>query len=510
MSRSLPVMTLRLLAAAALAALAAGCMRSEQDLTLNLDGSFDLKMSFAYDEKAWAEFGKLLEASIGGKDTEDRDVPPQLDPLIKEAETRAKLEAAKAAGVEVRSFKVEKAADGWLGETLDAHCRDLAALNAALRALGNEEEFALKRNADGTFTLASKGRESPLPFAQELGKEESAEERKKLKGFKVISAITVPGEITETNAHAREGRKARWTVDAADKDFLAKVKTMVGKDDSVTFKADGFKLPAGESHRYIRNDLTLALNADGSVDVAERKSVHDAFFKEAEARAVASQGNADGLRRMFDEQAVRDEFRQDRQEGEKAGIELKNVKAELSGGWRRITVETHCRDLAAARAAVEVSEYALVRSADGNYLLTISPAEDPKQAMPELPAMKGMIRKMWELQRLYITVRVPGDVIVSTAHEVNGRELKWAYDVTDPKFDEKLADMGKKGRIVSFKGAGLDLKEVKAEPRPGMTPAHGYRDGGGRKKPVKPPPEGEAPTEPAPAPPAPAPEAPRP
>jgi len=502
---------LRLFAAAALAVLAAGCMRLDQDIVLNVDGSFDLKMTFAYDEKSWAESAKALGAAISEEDGMGREVPPRLDPLIKEAETRAKLDAAKRAGVEVRSFKVAKAADGWLSETLEAHCKDLAALNAAMRAMDKEEEFALTRNADGTFTLVSKGGESQLPFAGELGKEDSAEELKKLKGFRMVSAVTVPGEITASNAHAREGRTARWAVDAADKDFLAKFKAMAGKDDSVTFRAEGFKPAAGESHRYLRTDLTLVLNADGSADVTERKSVHDAFFKEAEARAVAQQGNSDALRRMFDEQAVRDEFKQDRQEGEKAGVELKSVKAELAGGWRRIAKEMHCRDLAAARAAAEAGDWSLIRSADGNYLLTISPSEDPATALPELPAMKGMIRKMWELQRLYITVRVPGDVIVTTAHETSGRELKWSYDTTDPKFDEKLADMKKKGQIVSFKGAGLDLKEVRAEPKTrGPQSIYGYRDGGGRRKPAKPPAEGEAPRESAPAPPAQDPEAPRP
>ncbi len=507
MRRSLQAMVLRALAVVALAWPAAGCMRLDQDVTLNADGSFDLKVSFAYDEKAWAEFGKTLGAVVNGDDAQgDAEPGPKLDPLVKEKETRAKLEAAKAAGVEVRSFKVAKTPDGWLGETLDARCRDLAALNAALRALDMEEEFSLKRNADGSFTLASKGGESPLPLAQELGTEESAEELKKLKGFKAVSAITVPGEIVETNAHTREGRTARWAVDAADKDFPARVRAMIGKDDSVTFRADGFKPASREVHRYLREELELTFNADGSVDLVERKAMHEVFYKETEVRARANRGNADYLHRMFDEKVILDEFRQDQREGEKSGVELKAVKSEQVDGWHRVSTEMHCRDLAAAREAMGVRDYSLARSSEGTYRLTISAPDDAVRAVPELPAMKDMIRKMWELRRFYVTVRVPGDVTASTAHATSGRELKWSYDVNDLKFDEKLADMHRKGLVVSFKSEGLDLKEIPAAPKRGMTPVSGYRDGGVRKKPgpEKAQPEGED-SKPAPPPESPAP-----
>lgn len=462
-----------------LAVASVGCIRAEQELTLNADGSFDLKMNCSYDEKAWATHMASITAGLG--------VPAEEpEAMIKEPELRAKLEVAKAAGVEIKEFKVERV-KGWLGYSLDARCVNLAAVNMTLRALDTEDEFSLVHNADDTWTLASA--ETPPSFLTEEKKGTDEEQQKaleKFKDFRAVFTMNVPGEIAETDAHSREGRRAQWVLDISDKNVLDKAAAMGAKGTHVTFKAPGLKVAPGELHRYILTEATLTLNADGSADAVVRRSMHDVFYKETEVRQRIGRGSSEDLANLFDETAIRKAFKEAQSKGGRQGIDLKAVKCATADGWHRATAVMHCRDLAAAREATERRDLTLTKRADGNYHVTI---ESPEPAEPRdmgIAALKvgldKMERRMWEYCRERMTVKVPGDVIESNAHESKASEAQWSFDITDPKFEEKLATKKQKGSFVVFKGQGLDLKEVQPAPQPGLTPAYGYRDGGGHKK----------------------------
>lgn len=215
----------------------------------------------------------------------------------------------------------------------------------------------------------------------------------------------------------------------------------------------------------------MTINDDGSADA----TIHYAMSEQTIAQLEAmKQGNPNAQQGpSFDEAKIKEQFEKQKAQG----VELKSVKVESKDGWKHVTVAVHSKSVgAAARAASQQGQdnkempFSLLKKGD-NYELCMGggdkaggmgDAANPEQKAQQQKMMKGMMAGM----RMSIKLTVPGEVVETNAHEKSGKTVSWLLDIdNDPKFFDKMETLGKQGMVVTFKGAGLNLPEIKPAPK---------------------------------------------
>jgi len=238
-------MTKWLMTLAGLAALAgAGCIKTDQDVKLNADGSVDVKVHYAMTEQGIAQLEAMKKLAEQNPDMKVSSKGPDL--IFDEAKLKAEFEKNQAAGVELKSCRVENK-DGWKHAYLEARCADLSAAAKGTGA-GSQRSFSLTRNAEGNYLLEMVVKDK-FPGAgarKDLSPEQKAQQEAMMKammaGLRIEIKLTVPGDIIETTATDKDKRTAIWLLDINDEKFSEKSEELNAKGIKVTFSGKGLEL----------------------------------------------------------------------------------------------------------------------------------------------------------------------------------------------------------------------------------------------------------------------------
>ena len=221
----------RLLAVVLLAWGAAGCVRMEQALTLNGDGSGNLAIRYGMSLKDLAELEATAKQQLAeeGMTSEGPVNPFEFD----EAEVRKDFEDYAELGVSLKSIKTSEE-DGWKYLSLNIAFKTLAGLGQT--EFLSDRIVSLKRLADGRYEFV----QSVPPQAQPGPPEMQDLMKEMMKGFRAALRVTVPGEVVETNADQTDGRTVSWSFDL-DKDAKA-LERIQKASMRVVFQGEGLEL----------------------------------------------------------------------------------------------------------------------------------------------------------------------------------------------------------------------------------------------------------------------------
>jgi hypothetical protein len=222
--------TLRFALISFVALVLAGCMEVEQEITINRDGSGQMKGHFALPENTYNMIKSAKQqAQTQGAEAKE-DIP------LTEEEIRKKFGEKK--DVALTDVKVEDI-DGKHHVSFTAEFKHIEALFED----SEMSNFSLTKDAAGNYTLSAgtpeKDKKPKTPEEQQMEQQMKAMMLPMLKGLKLSLKINTPSEIVTTTASDKTATSAAWAFDIdKDSSFL---------DDEpelkVTFRGDGVTLP---------------------------------------------------------------------------------------------------------------------------------------------------------------------------------------------------------------------------------------------------------------------------
>lgn len=231
-----PVFThgLALVAASALA-LAAGCLRVDQALTLNADGTGRLHVRYGMKQETIRQF----EATDPSR-SEAGGAPAAKSPFLRfdEKQVREDFKVYAQDGVTLESFRAEEK-EGWRYVDLDMR---FASLPGLLKTeFLSDRRLTLRRNAEGDYVLEQHPDNPHVP--EKHAEDQAAQDmlREVMKGFRATMTVTAPGEVIDSNGTAT-GRVVSWVFDLEkDPHAMAKAQQLCMR---VVFRGAGLQLPA--------------------------------------------------------------------------------------------------------------------------------------------------------------------------------------------------------------------------------------------------------------------------
>lgn len=215
-----------------------GCIKMEQDITLNKDGSGNVTFMYGMSEqtinqmKAMAEMGKSM-GEQEGVEAPDDDNPFEFDV----DKVKKKFEAMKDKGISLKSVKTSTK-DGWKYMNISFDFKDIALMNEA-EVMG-ESPLTITKNADGNYVITSR------MSGDDMGAGEAGEEQMKamlpmLAGMRIAVKVNTPGAIISTTAPVKGKNFAEWVFDV-DKDPDSILKMSKTKME-IVFDGKGCTIP---------------------------------------------------------------------------------------------------------------------------------------------------------------------------------------------------------------------------------------------------------------------------
>ncbi|MEA1928288.1 MAG: hypothetical protein U9N73_08770 [Candidatus Auribacterota bacterium] len=201
------IWVLSLVAAIALS----GCIKMEQDITLNKDGSGNVKFVYGMSEQTIKQMEAMKEMSKSmaeeGAEAPEDDNQFEFD----EDEVRKEFEAMKEQGITLNSVKSTKK-DGWQYMNIDFDFKDVSKLDDTPVF----ENVSIIKNAEGNYVITS------LMDNDKMGGGEAEKEQMKamlpmLSGMRIAIKINTPNAIISTTAPIKSKDSAEWVFDV-DKD----------------------------------------------------------------------------------------------------------------------------------------------------------------------------------------------------------------------------------------------------------------------------------------------------
>jgi hypothetical protein len=216
--------------------LLAGCIKVDQTLTLNADGSGRLALRYGMSEQTLAQLKAMEQlAAQGGEGLSmEQDTPFEFDP----EQVREDFAADKPDGVELVDVSSE-VVDGWKYIDLEVAFDDIRALKRT--ELFEDSELAIEPLANGDYRIMQRSGDEDLS-GDAAGQELMQQMAQLLAGFRIAQTLIVPGDIIETNAPEVDGRTATWVFDIEQDPNV--IQTLNETDLSLTFSGDGVELPA--------------------------------------------------------------------------------------------------------------------------------------------------------------------------------------------------------------------------------------------------------------------------
>lgn len=219
-----------------------GCIKVDQTMTLQKDGSGTLNIRYGMSEQAIAQIEAMEQMSqaMGEQDGAEIDNEAPFDFDFDEQQVREDFEAQNLDGVELLSAESE-IADGWRYMQLTVAFDSLAALSKT--DYFEDNELSLTKDAEGNYVLSQRSGDGDIvPDAEPAEQQQLMEQMAAMfAGMRLANRIVVPSEIIETNATELEGNKASWVFDIdEDPTVLGKLENL---DMRVVFSSDGVSIP---------------------------------------------------------------------------------------------------------------------------------------------------------------------------------------------------------------------------------------------------------------------------
>lgn len=212
-----------------------GCIKMEQDITLNKDGSGNVKFVYGMNEQTINQMKAMQEMSKNmgeeGGEPADDDNPFEFD----EAKIKKEFEDLKEQGITLNSVKTTEK-DGWTYMNIDFDFEDVSKLTNT----DVLENVSITKNAEGNYVITSK------MDGNDMGGEDANTEQMRamlpmLAGMRIAIKINTPTSIISTTAPIKTKDSAEWVFDV-DKDpdnFLNMSKTNM----EVVFEGKGCTIP---------------------------------------------------------------------------------------------------------------------------------------------------------------------------------------------------------------------------------------------------------------------------
>lgn len=216
-----------------------GCLKLDQEITLNKDGSGRGKIMYAMSEqtiqqmKAMAEIAKQQMPGEEGQKAAEED---QFE--FDEAKIKERFKALKDKGITLKSVKTETK-DGWQYTYIDFAFKDISKLKEMESF--KEDSFTITKNAEGNYVITMK------MGGGEMGPAEAGAEQMKamlpmFKGMRISMKFNTPGTIIETNAPIK-GKKSAGLVIDVDKDPDSLFQMSKLGDIKIVFDGKGCTIP---------------------------------------------------------------------------------------------------------------------------------------------------------------------------------------------------------------------------------------------------------------------------
>jgi len=212
-----------------------GCLKMEQDITLNKDGSGNVKFVYGMSEQTikQMEAMKEMSKSMGEEGAEpaedDNDFEFDVDKVKKG------FEEMKEQGITLNSATTTKE-DGWQYMNINFDFKDVSKLDDTPVF----ENVSIIKNADGNYVITSK-MDNDNMGGGDAGAEQMKAMLPMLSGMRIAIKINTPNAIVSTTAPIKSKDSAKWLFDV-DKDpdsFLNMSKTNM----EVVFGGDGCTIP---------------------------------------------------------------------------------------------------------------------------------------------------------------------------------------------------------------------------------------------------------------------------
>ncbi|HBA84410.1 MAG TPA: hypothetical protein DCZ95_09985 [Verrucomicrobia bacterium] len=188
--------------------LLAGCVKVDQTLTLEADGSGVVQLAFGVSEQTAAQMDNLARET--GIESEQA-----FPSASSEEDIRQDFKEYEPLGVSLESVQTETI-DGWKYRRLKIRFASLEGL--AQTPLMSERPMSLRRLPDGNYELLQAVSEQVLP---ETAPDANAQDF--MKGFHAVLRFRMPGTILESSAPEHSGNEASWVFDLAqDPDAIKK------------------------------------------------------------------------------------------------------------------------------------------------------------------------------------------------------------------------------------------------------------------------------------------------
>jgi hypothetical protein len=219
-----------------------GCVKVDQTLTLNPDGSGTLDLEYGMSEQAIAQIesmqqmGQAMQESGGEAVDFKSDMP--FDIGFKEEQVREEFEAQGLEGVELVSANAVNR-DGWRYMKLEIAFDNLAALKQT--DYFDDSELSLTQDAEGNYVLTQRSEGGSPNETDDMDPQMLKQMAAMFAGMEISNHFVVPTEIIETNATQLDGRTASWVYDiGADPTVLTQLQNF---DMRVVFSSNGASIP---------------------------------------------------------------------------------------------------------------------------------------------------------------------------------------------------------------------------------------------------------------------------
>ena len=221
-----------------------GCIKIDQTMTLNKDGSGELDIRYGMSEQAIAQLKAMEEMGEamgeGGGVEMDADTPFDFD--FDEAKVREEFEAQAIDGVDLLSATSETV-DGWRYMAMKLSFDSLAALKQT--DFFDDNELSLTRDAEGNYVLTQRASDADAPAIGQGADDEMTDQMLQqmaamFAGMRIASRVVVPTEIIETNATEVDGRMAAWIFDIDENPAV--MKELESLNMRVVFSSKGASL----------------------------------------------------------------------------------------------------------------------------------------------------------------------------------------------------------------------------------------------------------------------------
>jgi len=214
----------------------AGCIKVDQTLTLNADGSGTLAMRYGMSEQTIAQLQAMQQMAAQGGD--GLEVPQEMPFDFDPRQVRADFEADKPDGVELTALSSEEV-DGWKYIDLTLTFDDIRALKHT--ELFEDSKLSIIPTREGDYKLIQRGGGNTDLSGDAPGPQLMQQMTTMLTGFRIAQTIVVPGDIIKTNAPQVDGRRASWVFDIEQDPNV--IQTLADTDLELVFDGEGVKLP---------------------------------------------------------------------------------------------------------------------------------------------------------------------------------------------------------------------------------------------------------------------------